>query len=512
MLMDYIPRAAALIALLGGLAVGGACEQAGRAEHTATEAGREATGPPLRTIAVSSLAELEEALSSAEPGDLIEVADGTYETTDRIRVKKSGTAERPIVVRARNRGGAVIAGRCGVVFDSAAYVVFEGFRLTHSSESRSCELKNCHDVRITRNRFRLTEDSTQSIEWVYITGESHHNRIDHNLFEEKHRIGNFISLHGVSKSDQPTGRASQYDRIDHNHFRNIGPRVRNGMEAIRLGNSKMSMSSAYCSVESNLFENCDGDPEFISVKCSDNSIRYNTCTNCEGSLVLRHGNRSVAEGNFFFCTDGKRGVGGIRVYGDDHKVINNYFEGLTGKGDEAPLVLCNGDTDTGPLDARFRPHRAVIAFNTLVNCVNSSIDIGFDDAGTMRLPSQDCTIASNIVVASSGKLVNVIHPAENLTWAGNIMLATGSATLGVSLPHDGIRVLDPRLRQSEGLWRLSDGSPAMDAAEGAYVDVVEDMDGHRRVGKRDVGADEYSTAPVLRRPLRPSDVGVDGAE
>ncbi|MFQ5809452.1 MAG: polysaccharide lyase 6 family protein, partial [Armatimonadota bacterium] len=383
-----------LLALLAGLTMH--VQGKGAREQPGASAGCEARRPAVRSVVVSSVGALQEALADARPGDRIEVADGTYETTERLRINRSGTAEEPIVVRARNRGGAVIAGRYGFAFDSAAYVLLEGFKLIHSNESKACELKNCHHVRVTRNHFRLTEDTDRQMHWVYITGESHHNRVDHNLFEEKHRTGNFISLHGVSKSDQPTGRPSQYDRIDHNHFRNIGPRVRNGMEAIRLGNSKMSVSSAYCTVEQNLFENCDGDPEFISVKCSDNIIRYNTCLNSHGSVVLRHGNRCVAEGNFFFCTDGKPGVGGIRIYGDDQRVINNYFQGLTGKGDEAPLVLCNGDTDTGPLDARFRPHRAVIAFNTFVNCVNTTIDMGFDDADTMDLPSRDCTIANNI--------------------------------------------------------------------------------------------------------------------
>ncbi|MGD8238382.1 MAG: polysaccharide lyase 6 family protein, partial [Armatimonadota bacterium] len=313
-------------------------------------------------------------------------------------------------------------------------------------------------------------------------------------------------------SDQPTGRPSLHDRIDHNHFRNIGPRVRNGLEAIRLGNSKMSMASAYCTVEQNLFENCDGDPEFISVKCSGNIIRDNTCINNHGSVVLRHGNRCVAEGNFFFCTDGKPGVGGVRIYGDDQRVINNYFQDLTGKGDEAPLVLCNGDTDTGPLDARFRPHRAVIAFNTFVDCVNTTIDIGFDDAGTMDLPSRDCTIANNIVAASSGTLVNVIHPPENLAWAGNIMFPAGTAMLGIAPRGAGIRVVDPRLEQSEGLWRPSRGSPAIDAAAGEYPHVTEDIDGQPRVRRRDVGADEHSAQAIVRHPLRPSDVGPGGPE
>ena len=45
-------------------------------------------------------------------------------------------------------------------------------------------------------------------------------------------------------------------------------------------------------------------------------------------------------------------------------------------------------------------------------------------------------------------------------------------------------------------------------ADGKYEEgVVLDLDWQPRMGTKDVGADEYSTAPILRRPLQPADVG-----
>ena len=58
------------------------------------------------------------------------------------------------------------------------------------------------------------------------------------------------------------------------------------------------------------------------------------------------------------------------------------------------------------------------------------------------------------------------------------------------------------------LQKLVPGSPAVDAAVGSYVYVTDDMDGQSRAAK-DVGADEYSTQGVIRRPLTASDVGPD---
>ena len=192
-------------------------------------------------------------------------------------------------------------------------------------------MQACNNIRITRNTFRLIE--TESLKWVIIGGVwndpnavSHHNRIDHNLFENKSFAGNYITVDG---SGDPVYQSSQYDLIDYNHFRNIGPRIVNEMETIRVGWSELSRSSGYTTIEYNLFENCDGDPEIISVKTCDNIVRYNTFMSSQGTLCLRHGDRTIVNGNYFFG-EGKDGTGGIRFYGDDHKIYNNYFEGLTG--------------------------------------------------------------------------------------------------------------------------------------------------------------------------------------
>ncbi|RYG56798.1 MAG: hypothetical protein EON56_03535 [Alphaproteobacteria bacterium] len=85
----------------------------------------------------------------------------------------------------------------------------------------------------------------------------------------------------------------------HNYFYNNGPRLENEKEAIRIGNSQLSQSSGNTTVEFNLFEECDGDPEIVSVKSCDNIIRHNTFNRNYGSLTLRQGNRNIAEGNYF---------------------------------------------------------------------------------------------------------------------------------------------------------------------------------------------------------------------
>lgn len=94
---------------------------------------------------------------------------------------------------------------------------------------------------------------------------SQHNRIDHNIFQNKTTPGHYITIDG-SKDDTGSDEEyyqSQFDTIDHNYFKNNGPRAVNEQESIRIGWSEMSQSSGHTLVEQILIEGCDGDPEII---------------------------------------------------------------------------------------------------------------------------------------------------------------------------------------------------------------------------------------------------------
>ncbi|MEV0889187.1 polysaccharide lyase 6 family protein [Streptomyces microflavus] len=439
------------------------------------------------TVNVSSSKQLTTAMANAVAGQTIVLANGSY-SIGKLNAK-NGTSSAPITIMAAQQGKAIITGGQLEVL-SSSYVTFSGLKWTNSN---TLKITSSHHIRLTRNHFRLTESS--SLKWIIIQGaNSHHNRIDHNLFEEKHQLGNFITIDG--SSTQP----SQYDLIDYNHFRNIGPRATNEMEAIRVGWSAISKSDGFTTVENNLFENCDGDPEIVSVKSNANTVRYNTFRTSQGSVSLRHGNRSQVHGNFFFG-GGKTGTGGVRVYGQDHKIYNNHFEGLTGSGYDAALQLDGGDVDTsGALSSHWRVYRATAVHNTFVNNV-SNIEIG----ANYSLAPVDSLVADNIIVGSSGKLFNELKTPKNMTYAGNIGWPTGSATIGITT---GVRTVNPLLAKQGEVYRLGTGSPAVNTASGSYSFLADDMDGQSRSGTADVGADELSTGTVVHKPLSSDDVGI----
>ena len=196
---------------------------------------------------------------------------------------------------------------------------------------------------------------------------------------------------------------------------------------MRIGNSEEGLKNAYAVVEYNLFEKCNGDVEAVTSKSSSNTFRANTFRNNQGSLTLRHGNDSVVDGNFFL--DGKNG---IRLYGHNHKIINNYFDGTFGSGSLTTLILGSGTVTedlTVSNNQHSQPQNILVAFNTFVNNQNSIV-VG---EPFRPLPPLDVRIENNIIKSDSGTLVN-FRAGQNITWKDNILF--GSASKG-NMPTSG---------------------------------------------------------------------------
>ncbi|MDR6549957.1 chondroitinase-B domain-containing protein [Paenibacillus qinlingensis] len=453
-------------------------------------------------VNVSTSAQLTSAISSATAGTTIVLANGTYTNGGNFSISgKNGTASNPITIKAANTGQAIISGSAYFIVSNSSYVTIEGLKFTNTGNT-AVKLDQSNNVRVTRNTFAITENGN-SLKWVYIGGaNSHHNRIDHNEFGPKHDLGNFITVDGSST------QISQYDTIEYNYFHDIGPRATNEMEAIRLGVSTLSMSNAYATIQYNLFENCDGDPEYISVKSGNNTVRYNTFRNSQGVLSSRHGHAQSFYGNFFLGDGVKSGIGGIRLYANDHKVFNNYFENLTGSGYSDAINVDGGDFDGGTngnsytssdLSKHWRVYRAQIVNNTIVNST-TGIVIG----GNYSQAPVDSIIANNIVKNTTGTLFNQVK-TSNTTFQGNI--GFGSTLSNVARTSAEINNVNPLLTTSGGLQKLSSSSPAINASAGSYTFVTTDMDGQSRSGTNDVGADEYATSSVVQVPLTTAQVG-----
>ncbi len=461
-----------------------------------------------RIITVSTASAFKTAIAAIAPGDTIDVQSGTYDLNAYINVAVPGTPELPILIRSKIRGGAVLINKSFFDLKNTAYITIEGFTF-NSTDGTAVKIESCNHVRITRNHFALKE--TVGSAWIIIQDlynatapASGNNRIDHNLFENKNLSGNMVRIDGFQGT--PT-QPSQHDRIDHNHFRNVGPRIANELETVRIGVSSLSGKSSFTVVEYNLFEDCDGDPEFVSIKTDEDTVRFNTFRSCMGTLCFRQTSRSVAYGNFFLG-NGKDSTGGVRVYKTDNKVYNNYFENLTSTRWDAALTITNGDVDTGSTSqsSHGRPLRTVFAFNTLVNNLHN-IEIGFTNNDNYGKSVVNPIIANNIIVGSKNNLVTYFTAPLNPVYTGNIFFPKESAVLGITATEAQISTADPKLEFRDSIWRLSASSPAIDAAQGTFGYIQYDINGSLRGLAKDIGADEFSLNKPANLPLSANDVG-----
>lgn len=449
------------------------------------------------TVSVSSGKSLQNALSRAVQGTEIIVEDGTYAGPFEVNAR-NGRSDAPIVIHAAHQGRANIAGNAGFVVGDSSNIIISGFRFTN--RGTAVAISSSQGIRITRNTFALAKNSAPT-RWIALDGTNvTDNIIDRNEFGPRRDLGQMISIDGDGK-----GQVAQRTLIEYNYFHDAHPQSSNGGETIRVGLSSLSMSNGHNVIQNNLFSNCDSDDEVVSVKSGHNIVRYNTFVTNRAQVTSRHGHGNSFYGNYFFGDGKKQDVGGFRIYGNDHKIYNNYMQNLTGPA----IQLDYGDYDGGSsgygthpsedqLARHWRIYRADIVNNTIVD---SAIGVLIGNGHT-RAPV-DVNIANNIVVGTEGILYHETRPSDT-KFMSNI--GYGSKIDNVSRHDSEIRNIDPKLVARNGLMKLSVNSPAINTGVRTFSYITDDIDGQARVAM-DIGADEYSSAQARRRPLGTADVG-----
>ncbi len=431
------------------------------------------------TITVSSLPELQKAVDKAVAGDVILLKDGVYTSTESIVVKCRGTAARPITIAAQTIGAVEFSGTGWISIQKpAAYVIIRGFKLTNVAKNEIAAGSTF--CQWTRNIFECTGEGN----YLSIIGNDH--QVDHNTFQNKKALGKFIGVRGTGK------QIAERLWIHHNYFHNFSKQSGNGAEAVQFGLSGYSLSSTNSIFEYNLFENCEGENELLSVKSSALTVRYNTVRDCKAQMTLRHGNFNKVYGNYFTRTPG------LRIFGDDHLIYSNYFEDC-----EVAINIGNGGAevaDGAPLTSHDRPDRVLIAFNTLVN---NKKNITLNPRTPIGLGAIDITIAHNLIQGGE-EAVLINGPFVNPKWEGNVIYKVKGPG---SIPEFAYKMMDPKLvRNASGTYHLEGANAGLNVTA-AYPLITVDMDGQSRRSPLQVGADQVSKAPVVAGILTPELVG-----
>jgi poly(beta-D-mannuronate) lyase len=451
------------------------------------------------THLVSSAADITAAMAIAQPGDTLVMTDGVW-SNQHIDFAGFGQPANPITLRAQTQGGVILTGSSNLDI-SGAHLVVDGLTFQDGRPQGDHIIRfngplgkasNSRLTNTTITNYNPTDINDRYF-WVSLYGQD--NRVDHSRFTGQNHSGVTV----VAWLDN---NVEARHRIDHNHFADRPEGNDNGFETIRLGTSEVSNTNAKITVEHNLFERVDGEIEIISNKSNDNIFRYNTFLESKGTLTLRHGHRATVEGNFFLGNH-KDGSGGVRVIGEDHRIVNNYFANLDNRADGV-ISITAGIPDTEPSGYQ-QVKNAVIAHNTIINADMPGItfDWGFGDRDRTLL-AENVTIAGNLI-ADVNNTIFEGQQGPGWIWADNLVFG---APLGIAA-FPGVTIADPQLvLDPDGLFRPDPASPAINVIPLTSALVTTDIEGQPRLaGLVDIGADELAPDPVLYRPLTPADVG-----
>jgi hypothetical protein len=465
--------------------------------------GYEVIGEGTREVTVADGNELQEAIDQAETGTKILLASGAYTRDGGFVVSgKRGTSDTGLTIEAAEQGGAVFQERSSFLIRGCSHVVIRGIRHEGVVEDQPRHMRHAFrildsdHVRITRNHVVMddaTGDEVRDNDYVIIEGSSERNRIDHCYFGPKTTIGTFIYIRMNSAGTQ----VCQLTTIDHNHFDRLSGEPSEQYEPVRLGHGDAQDSSALTLFEYNLMTDCVADDEFISVKSSDNVIRYNTFRGMFGALVLRNGDRNDVYGNFWFGED-REDSGGITVNdGTGHRIWNNYMFGLTSEESNRP-----GGVVFEVLDIEEdQVNRCTFVHNSIIDCARPLL-VGRDRGDDYPYQPVGITVADNLIVAPTSPLVESDDEAE-VTLSGNV-LSESAAEVAQPLTDADDRTFT--LESNDDL--IGPAPSGLPRASRRWPMITEDAQGRPRRGPGLVGALEAGGTPS-RAPLTTADTGPD---
>ena len=445
---------------------------------------------------VTNSKELQEAISKAQPGDEIILKNGIWKDV-QIKFTGQGTKESPITLRAETPGKVFLEGKSDLKF-GGDYLIASGlffrngqtpsevvvdFRTHQDTVANHCSLIN--SVILDYNQLKRD----RSDRWVEFHGR--HNTLDHCYIAGKSNRGPTVRV-----DIEGNKSIRNYHQITNNHF---GPRPPKGGpsgETIQLGNSFTSMSPSNTLVANNLFERCDGEVEVISSKTNFNEFRNNVFYKSEGSLVMRHGNYCIVDGNYFIGDEDSEQMGGIRVINTGHWIVNNYFYNLKGSSFRSPLAVMNG-IPKSPLNRYNQVTDVVVAYNTWVNCTSPwQFGVGTNISQKDVLPASEIrsarpkrtVVANNLIYNDTGDQHPIVaHDSiEGILFKNNLISNQGVAfkqNSGLTPDSFSIKPIDDHIYLPDSDFKDAGLYPGFE-----FEKITKDIFGNSRSASNRLGA------------------------
>lgn len=419
---------------------------------------------------VSNTEEFQEAAKRVQAGDSIVLSSGVWQDAALVLKRAQGTTEQPVTVTVAEKGKTFLEGASSIRF-SGEYVIVNGLVFRNGGQGVRHVIEFRTSSTDMANHSVLSEcvvkgynplDKSEQSDWVSLWGKN--NRVEYCYFAGKANQGTtFIVWPNDSLSQE------NHHHIYRNYFGYRKPLGANGGETIRIGTSHVSKSNSQTIVDGNYFEHCDGEVEIVSVKSCENRIINNTFYECEGSLVLRHGDRNEVCGNMFIG-NAKRNTGGVRIVNEGQHVHHNLFYKLSGKEFRAAISVMNAIYDT-PLNGYHQVKDAVIEQNTFVSCAHPfelCVGKGFRERDAKP---EHCLVRKNIVYCPNAEqIVKAYDEGYDVQFTDNVLFSqegfddasvTKDVTIGFRYDMFAPTVADASIGAfGEGVFAQADYVPA----------------------------------------------------
>ena len=339
-------------------------------------------------------------------GDVIILANGVYDSDERIDFVGDGTADNPITFRAQSPGGVVFTG--GLQMNIGGdYVVVDGFHWKGGyGASNFIQFRNGYDyanhstiqncaidglgITDSDKADDIADGSITKHRWIVLYGT--YNTVINCSFMNKESAGALILAEYAYNATPDDGVTNtRCDIVGHtisnNYFykyAKMDATLSNSgdSETIRIGTSEFQNVNSGANVSNNYFVEADGENEIITNKSKNNTYTNNTFRRCRGSLVLRHGSNATVEGNYFLG-ENVDGTGGVRITDSNHTITNNYIQDCIAVVNQAKWN--NGITFIGGGD------------NAAVDCSSTSVSNGYQK-------TTDINVSNNTIMNTNAPL------------------------------------------------------------------------------------------------------------
>ena len=409
----------------------------------------------LRVVSASNQLELQAALNSALPGDIILLSGDTqavWDTLSTIQVTMPGTSANPIIITSTHKAlgtsvpVSLANGSIAMQFHVTANHYIIGGLTWNSQTAKAIDLASggisgttfnngATNVRITDNVFDSIGRTVGTNDGLIKVGDRCHDcRFDHNAI-----INPYNHVRVKYSNDSLTNPTLRF-RGDHNYF---GPVPNTGLQSgvtydvgtfQFIGNSQPPSTGVDmdATVDFNVFEqptNNQTEEEQIEIKANGVTVENNICFGSQGQqrLASRYGSRNTIQTNY--CV----GIG-IKSFGTDNTIHDNYIDG---NGTLKRGIMYWRSRRRAYPNCNYLPEQidGTITNNTVRGCYYSSAGIAEEDAGA-RYRIDGLTMNNNDLSTAAG-ITGVAGGGDNGIYVGTMADNVDSAYAGCSIYFSG---------------------------------------------------------------------------